>query len=234
MVAYWSNAEASRSGLGGRFFGLTALVAAWAVLLGASVLQDALGLDAETRVWLLDVDSERSFYTWFSQGLLALTGLMLVDTGAKTMGRSRWVGAQFLGLGAVFFLLSADEGLSLHEKLSGQLTGLGGLHFAWVIPAAILCLVGLAAALPFLRALGPRVRVLMLVSAGVFVFGSLAMEAIGGQVFLAGGEDVLARPYRLLVTIEEGAEGLGVILFLFALALHRQKADLTPGISLFR
>lgn len=137
-------------------------------------------------------------------------------------------------MGVLFFLLSADEALSFHEKLSGRLTGLGGLHFAWVIPAAAVCLAGLVAAIPFLRALSPRVRVLMLASAGVFLFGALGMEAIGGQVFLAMGEDVLARPYRALVNIEEGAEGLGVILFLFALTLHRHQAGLTPGISLFR
>ncbi|MBB1499409.1 hypothetical protein [Paracoccus sp. MC1862] len=238
MVTYWSgDPESTQTPRSARFGSQPALViilAAWAVFLGASVVQDVLGLDAEARTWLLDVGNERSFYTWFSQLLLALAGLLLVDTGTKTVGQSRWVGVQFIGLGALFFLLSADEALGFHEKVSARLTGLGGLHFAWVIPAAAVCVAGLAAAIPFLRALSPRVRALMLASAGVFLFGALGMEAIGGQVFLAMGEDVLARPYRALVNIEEGAEGLGVILFLFALTLHRQQAGLVPGISLFR
>ena len=72
------------------------------------------------------------------------------------------------------------------------------------------------------------------VAAGVFLFGALGVEAIGGEVLLAAGEDVLARPYRLLVNLEEGAEGLGVILFLFALTRHRMDTGMAPGITLFR
>lgn len=206
----------------------------WAVLLGGSFFQDAIALSADARVWLLDVDAERSFYTWFSQTILALTGLMLVDTGSKMFSRSRRIALQFLLLGAVFFLLSADEGLSFHEILSAKIGGMGGLHFAWVIPAAILCLVGLVVLVPFLRAIGPKVASMMLVAAGIFLSGALGMEAIGGEVLSANDRDILARPYRLLVNIEEGAEGLGVILFLFALIRYRGEAGLAPGISLFR
>lgn len=214
--------------------GLPVLVAAWGILLAASVFQDALGLDHEARVWFLDVDVERSFYTWFSQLLLAFTGLMLVDTGVKAAGQSRVTGVEFVLLGGIFFLLSADEALSFHEAASTRLSGVRGLHFAWVMPAAIICAAGLAAAVPFLRQLGPRVRLMMLVAAGVFLFGALGVEAIGGEVLLAAGEDVLARPYRLLVNLEEGAEGLGVILFLFALTRHRTDTGMAPGITLFR
>lgn len=205
-----------------------------AVLLAGSFFQDAIGLSAEARVWLLDVDTERSFYTWFSQINLALAGLMLVDTGSKTFSRNRGNAIQFFMLGALFFLLSADEGLSFHELLSARMGGMGGLYFAWVIPAAILCLAGLVLLAPFLRALGPRVAGMMLAAAGIFLSGALGMEAIGGEVLLANDGDILARPYRLLVNIEEGAEGLGVILFLSALIRHREEAGLAPVISLFR
>ena len=75
---------------------------------------------------------------------------------------------------------------------------------------------------------------MMLVAAGIFLSGALGMEAIGGEVLSANDGDILARPYRLLVNIEEGAEGLGVILFLFALIRYRGEAGLAPGISLFR
>lgn len=223
-----------RAGLLGMPFGLGVVCALWAVILSGSIFQDMIGLDAEARVWLLDVDSERSFYTWFSQMILALTGLLLADTGIKTLSRNRSTAFPHLMLGGIFFLLSADEGLSFHEILSARMGGAGGLHFAWVIPATIFCLVGLAALMPFLRSLGPRVMGMMLASAGVFLSGALGMEAIGGEVLVANNEDILARPYRLLVNIEEGAEGVGVILFLFALSRHREEADLTPGISLFR
>lgn len=214
--------------------GLGVILVLWAVLLGCSILQDAIGLDAEARVWLLDVDTERSFYTWFSQTNLALAGLLLVDTGVKALSRNRVAALHFLILGAVFFLLSADEGLSFHEILSARIGRAGGLHFAWVIPAALFCLVGLAALVPFLRSLGPRVMGMMLAAAGVFLFGALGMEAIGGEVLFANDGDILARPYRLTVNIEEGAEGLGVILFLFALTRYREETGLQPGISLFR
>ncbi|WP_139166655.1 hypothetical protein [Paracoccus chinensis] len=215
-------------------FGLGVVCAAWAVLLSSSIFQDAIGLDAEARVWLLDVDMERSFYTWFSQTILALTGLLLADTGIKSLSKSRGAALSFLVLGAVFFLLSADEGLSFHEVLSARMGDVGGLQFAWVIPAAIFCMAGLAVLMPFLRSLGPRVMGMMLAAAGVFMSGALGMEAIGGEVLFANNGEIFARPYRLLVNIEEGAEGLGVILFLFALVRHREEAGLAPGISLFR
>lgn len=215
-------------------FGLMAIFALWAVLLAGSSLQDAIGLSADARVWLLDVDSERSFYTWFSQLLLALTGVLLIDTGIKSATGNRAGSFCFLLLGAVFLLLSVDEGLSLHEKLSAWMDGPWWLHFAWVIPAAILCRAGLVLLLPFLRTLGPKVMGMMLVAAAVFLSGALGMEAIGGEVLFANNGDILARPYRLLVNIEEGAEGLGVILFLLALTRYREDARLEPGISLFR
>lgn len=214
--------------------GLVIVCTLWAVLLSGSVFQDMIGLNAEARVWLLDVDTERSFYTWFSQMILALTGLLLADTGIKSLSRNRHAAFPFLMLGGIFFLLSADEGLSFHEVLSARMGGAGGLHFAWVIPGAILCLTGLAALMPFLRSLGPKVMGMMLAAAAVFLSGALGMEAIGGEVLFANDGDILARPYRLLVNIEEGAEGLGVILFLFALVRHREEAGLPPGISLFR
>ncbi len=215
---------------------LHAIILVWGLLWGASTLQDLAGLDAETRVWLLDVDAERSFYTWFSQLLLGLVGLVLVDTGRKTWADDRVFGAQFIALGLVFILLSADEGLSFHEAFSATLAGrgVGGLAFAWVIPAAILCAIGLILAVPFLRRLTPPVRRMMLASGGLFLFGALVMEAFGGEVLAAHAGDILAHPYRMLVGIEEGAEGLGVILFLVALGRHRNEAGLSPDLALMR
>lgn len=236
FMVSWTHMLRERSAPLPSFTILHAIIVAWGLLWGASTVQDLIGLGSETRVWLLDVDVERSFYTWFSQLLLALVGLVLIDTGRKTWAGDRLFGAQFTGLGLIFILLSADEGLSFHEAFSAVLSrmGVGGLAFVWVIPAAIVCAIGLILAIPFLRRLNPTVRTMMLASGGLFLFGALVMEAFGGEVLAAYAGDVLARPYRMLVGIEEGAEGLGVILFLLALGRHRDEARLSPDLALVR
>ncbi len=207
----------------------------WAVLIGAAVVQHGLGLDGEDRIWLLDLDVERSVYTWFSQLLLAGAGLMLLDTGARVYRRERLIGAQWTLLGVVFFGLSADEALSVHELLSapvGSSLGTSGfLTFAWVLPVAALCLLGLVAFIPFLRALPGRARATMLLAAALFIGGAIGMELIGGKLYSDATGDVTAASYRLAAIIEEALEGLGVLVFIHSIGLYRAERRISPPVE---
>ena len=81
---------------------------------------------------LFDLDEEQSFGTWFSTGILAFAGMLLLLfahhlrlSGQDRPGYWRWLGYGFL-------LLSADEVAGLHESLNTA------IEISWTIPAAVL------------------------------------------------------------------------------------------------
>lgn len=208
------------------------LFLAWAVLIGFSVFQDLAGWGDDARIWLLHVDSEQSVYTWFSQLMLAGTAFLLWDTGRKAASTDRRIGRYWTALGGVFLLLSLDEALALHERLIDPLRAAlhtsGFLTFAWVIPAVLLCAVGFVAVIPFLRQLPGRVRNPMFLGGALFISGSLAMEMIGGKILSDHGMDPYSKAYGLSVGIEEGLEGLGVLVFLYSVLLYRRDQWIAP------
>lgn len=211
------------------------LLLVWSVLIGASLFQDLAGMTGDSRIWLLDVDVERGLYTWFSQLMLAGAGVLLLDTGHKVRRSDPVMAMEWKILGGLFLLLSIDEALSFHEMLSSRVRGVvdtgGLLTFAWVIPAAIICLIGFVGLLPFLRRLPALVRTLMILSAVLFLGGAIGMEMLGGKIMSDHGGDVTVLPYRLATTAEEGLEGLGVLLFIYSLLLYRRDLRVIPLLS---
>jgi hypothetical protein len=213
--------QVSRTGI------ISALVALWAMLMGASIVQDIMtGLGLLTdRIWMLDVEVETGIYTWFSTLLLAGAALVcgviaLEKHAAGDRLRFHWV-----LLALIFLALSADEACSMHEALSGRLTsGLGtsgALHFAWVIPAMLVCAAGLVLFIPLIMSFPPRLRTWLLVSAAAFLTGAIGMEMAAGAIG-AGSEEVLrSGAYRLLANLEEALEGGAVILFIAVILAYR-------------
>lgn len=202
----------------------------WTVLLGLSLAQDLIGLKGDDRVLLFSVSVERSFYTWFSQLLLAWAAVLLWDTGRRIVHEDRWMGRHWMFLGVVFFMLSADEVLQFHEMMhaiSSVIETSGFLTYAWVIPATIICILGFIALLPFLRHLPARVRRLMIRSAAIFVGGAVGVEAISGKIYADYG-DKDGLHYRLATSVEEGMEGLGVMVFISAILLYRCGRGIAP------
>lgn len=188
-------------------------------LFAASVCQDVYAFRTGTwsdinRIWLLDVDVEKSAFTWVSVSVLTLASAASYQTYQRTR-TAQWVRFVWLGLATVFLLLSFDEFASLHELLSSKLTGVmprGGIFFfAWAIPAGIIALTGLIAMYPFLRTIPLRQRVMLILSALIFVFGAVVLEAIGGMVAEENG--VFSSSYRALTNFEEMCEFLGVVLY---------------------
>lgn len=211
--------------------GEVALYGFWALLVSAGLLQNLL-LDADqSRIWLLDLDVERSVYTWFSQLLLAATAVLLANVGLSVVRADRFMGIGFLVLATLVGLMSLDEALSLHEKvgevLSGSVEAGGYGGFIWVLPAAGLVLVALIAFIPFLRRLDGGVRRMLLLAAALFFAGALGLELVGAQLFAGSGGDVTSAAYRFAVVIEEALEGLGVLVAISALLRLRRKLGVT-------
>lgn len=173
---------------------------------------------------VFDVNSERNVPTAWSVLLLLASSvtaalLALPGRGAAT-GSSGW-----LLVSATCAYLALDETFELHERLGGIGDSVAGdrLHFAWVVPGAVLaCVVGLVL-LQRLRAQPAEVRRRLVIAAGVYLAGALVLETLSGHVLRAYGGG--GKAYLVVTAAEEGLEMAGASLLLAALlhqALHRR------------
>lgn len=215
---------------------ISALVALWAVLIGASIVQDVatdLGLIAD-RVWMLDVEVESGVYTWFSTLLLAAAALVCGIVALEKQAAGDRLRFHWSLIALVFLALSADEACSMHEAISGRLTaGLdtsGALHFAWVIPAGLASAAGLVFFIPFIRAFPARLRSWLVVSAAAFLAGAIGMEMAAGAIGAESEAVLRSGTYRLLATLEEALEGGAVILFIDIILAYRATMSETIGL----
>ena len=194
--------------------------------LGAEVIRFAIPDHEESRGWrtvvrLLDLNDENSIATWF-QGLhLAFVGFLALVWGRGEPRRTRW---GWLVLGAIFFAMSLDELVSIHEQFTTPLRQLldidsGPFYYAWVILGLLLALTVALTMTPFLLRL-PRATALGLIAAGaVFVAGAVGMEMVGASIAATPG-GMTHLTYRLAMMTEETLEMIGILLAVRALLVH--------------
>lgn len=190
---------------------------------------DFRGLHSLERYFYYDL--EGNIPTWFSSILLFLCAerAWRVASAARAAG-NRWH-RHWRGLSVIFAYLSMDELVQLHEQVVVPLRealSLGGvLRFAWVIIAVPLVIVFAIIYLRFLMAQPLWTRVAFIVSGLVYVGAAAGMEMIGALVVTAFGFQSLL--YAAVSAVEEGAEMIGVVLFLGALtvALARMQGRTT-------
>lgn len=177
------------------------------------VLRYSTGLDGHLKpvahiMPLLDLDEEASFPTIFSYAmLLSCSGLTyLISRLDLEIHAPRWI-----GLSLLFVLLAFDEALMLHEKSMKLSIGLA---------MVILVATGIHKYPEFLRQM-PGKTLGLLVAAGLaYLSGALAVDAIADPIVERRGRQVMA--YRVLATLEEALEFLGIIL---AIAAIRSQLD---------
>lgn len=167
---------------------------------------------------LFDVNGEANVPTWFTSSLLlagALATVLLAVLVRRSGGRD---GRRWFALAGLLALLSLDEAAALHERLGGPgatlLAGTGGdrLHFAWVVPGAVLAVVVGAFFLGFLARLPRRVRAHLLGAGVTFLTGSIVLETASGAVLDAQGDRA---GYLLVTAAEEGLEMAAAVWFLY-------------------
>ncbi|KXF75668.1 hypothetical protein ATN84_16910 [Paramesorhizobium deserti] len=208
-----------------------------ALLLCASFIQDIVlysGTEADlsNKIWLLDVDSEESAFTWLSVIVAFCAAGLLFRAGSEaSMRNSRFIWHWYF-LAALFMLLSFDEFAGIHEKISAVLSlrmeNTGLLYFAWAAPAGVISVFGLAVFVPFIRSFSPRLAVLLVISAVVFLSGAVGFEMIGGSV--AELEGVGSFRYRILTNFEEGLEMAGMLIFIFVVLSHLEGNETSPRV----
>jgi hypothetical protein len=175
-------------------------------------------------VHLFYVDAEQNIPTAFSALLLLFSAVLLLVIAIikrRAVDRFRW-GWVMLCVG--FFVMTADESFSLHERLvepAREMTGqmkLGVLYFTWVIfGIAIVAVLGVFY-LKFLLHLPAGTRNEMIVAAVLYLGGALGAELVGGWHAEIYGVENLT--FSMLATAEEALEMAGLIIFIRALLTY--------------
>lgn len=122
-------------------------------------------------------------------------------------------------LSFIFLYLSIDEAAQLHEKLIHPMRNLlnatGFLYYTWVVPLGFLVVIFLLSYSKFLFHLPVSTRKLFVAATAIYIVGALGWELVGGYVASTPQDSPLY--YRIVTTIEESLEMLGIVVFIHAL-----------------
>lgn len=158
---------------------------------------------------------------WFVGAALAF------KIGARTKNSARERRGWFI-IAAVALFNSIDELAMFHERLTGPVRSFlgaeGFLFYAWVIPYAAIILVLCLILTKFLLSISRDTLLLLVISGVVFVLGAVGLEMVGANIVYNGSIDGLI--YKLVFTLEETLEMLGVSLFIYTLLREAQRAEL--------
>ena len=161
---------------------------------------------------LFDLNREGGVAAWWSSMLLMTLAVSIALVARSRRSKGWWAAAGIAGL------MSLDEAVSLHERLSplvGDLLEADTLRtFGWIVPGVFVG-VGLAVAAFRLTAdLGPPATRWFRAGVVSYLAGAIAFEVVGAVLFDRFGEDAI--PYRLSVIAEEGLEMLGAVIMVVA------------------
>ena len=168
---------------------------------------------------LLYVDAEASIATWYSVFLLLLCATLLAVVALiKSRTKSRFI-RHWQILAVIFTILSMDESVTIHERLSAPLrsalnTG-GVFHFAWLVVYIPLVALFVIIYLRFLAHLPKPTRQLFWLSGITYVTGAIGFEMISGSIAAASGREALL--FIISAHFEEGLEMLGLTFFVYGL-----------------
>ena len=196
---------------------ITLLVIASTVAVGALAFfrwpDGSLGYEMVKMFWL---DTEQNLPTLYQFLTLALAGALMFHI-AKQPGagapadRRRW-----RVLGCMFVFLALDEVLRIHETVGDTSSfNFGAVGLLIYVPVVVV--LGLWWLPLFLR-LDARSRMLLLLSAVLYVGGAAGVESLS-QLY-AGIAGKTTPLYVVLATLEETLEMAGIALLIYALLEH--------------
>ncbi len=167
------------------------------------------------------LEREASLPTWFSQIQLFVAAAITFYI-AKINNSKLWY---FLSI--IMLYLSIDEGSEIHELATEYLQNKlgiesGYLFFAWIIPAAIIIVILGLLYFKFWWNLPKKTRILIALSAIIFVSGGLIIEMISANYWVSH-EFQFDFTYRILNAFEEGFEMIAISLYIYAFLDYLKK-----------
>ena len=188
-------------------------------------IQHTYGSDSQLRyIWLFDLNREQNLPAWYSSTTLALAATLLSLIAARKKDQEATYANHWLVLSIIFFYLSIDEAISIHERgnrIFAPFQPTGFFLYSWVILGiGFVAVVGLSY-LRFLTALPPAHRWRFVSAGAIYVTGALAVEMLEARWASIHSPDNLT--YATLVWIEETLEMAGIGLFIYALLVYIEK-----------
>lgn len=169
-----------------------------------------------------DLGIEANVPTLYSAIALLVSATLLWVHGVESRTADDGEHRYWFGLAAVMAFLGVDEGIVIHEHLSGFferfMVAEGLLYYLWVVPYGVAFLLFGLAYLGFLRRLPRRTTGLFVLAGGVFVGGAVGVEMLSAQAGELLGTESLR--FSILYTIEEFLEMTGIVVFIYALLAH--------------
>ncbi len=169
-----------------------------------------------TLVNLFDADQKINFPTG-AKILLLLASTALLGTLGMTV-HDRWHRVRWVGMSAVFALLTLDETAYLHQRLSDWLHNIfatsGPLRFAWILVYLPLVAGLLVLYWPFWRKLPNPLRPQLLIAAIGFAGGSGGIEFVKSALY---DDERWKLSFGLVASVSDSLELLGLALLVTAL-----------------
>ena len=191
--------------------------------------EDAWDITRYRYVEMLDLDEEKGFGTWFATLILFFSARLLFLIASDSKARADGLHVWWKVLACGFMYLSLDEVAGFHEYVNAYNEDFfeGAEHedrwWTWYLKWVVL-VVGIAF-LPFLWKLRWRVALLMGIAGGIYLGGAMGIEVwsphddTGGFFYNFGW-----------ITIEEGMEMAGIVMFIYVLLDYLREQDKTQTV----
>jgi hypothetical protein len=169
---------------------------------------------------LFNMDWEGNIPTAFSaMGIVFSALIFFLLSKTEKNDHGQWY-VHYVCLGWMFAFLACDEILGFHEQISDIISR--DLHIAsslvlgTVLFAIVIVPLGVVFCWRWLLVLPPRVTLVMILSAAIYLLGAVGMEVVGiSYAKEVGGKNNLT--YQMFAIIEETLEMIGIAIFNYAL-----------------
>ena len=183
-----------------------------------------------------DLNGEGNVPALFAALLLVTATVLLALIASLTQQRGAPFARHWQALAVIFAYLAVDEAAQLHEKIGfnvAQLIDTRGVpaFYVWVLPFGVLVALFGVIYLPFVRALAPRLRLIVIGSGSMYVGAALGLEVVDAAYTRVFGFANLT--HALIYSLEEVAEMWGIIFFIYGLLcfLREERAQLEARFS---
>ena len=206
-----------------------------AILVGLGLVEQFLQRVPEAKVIatifsVFNLDAENAVPAWYSAMLMAGSAALILVVAAALRDIDPLNSHRWRVLAYIFFFLSIDEAISIHERMTVPLReafGFSGvLYYSWVVVAAPLLVGGVHYFFPLVKQLVPQVRRRVIAAGAMYLIGAVGLELAAGYILTNNlGNDIFA----IAFVAEESLEIFGLTLFVSALVL--QLALFTPRVT---
>jgi hypothetical protein len=182
-------------------------------------------------VRLLALDGEDNLPSWYSSVQLLFSSVALGIIGLSRKQEKNPYRWHWLTLSVLFLCLSIDEAASIHEMTApliehwlataGPLINLVSslLGTPWLLAAIPFTIIVFLLFVRFLWNLPRATMILFVIGGGSYVAGAVGVEDLAGHYLVNPGADETFT-YQIMVTVEEGLEMLGIVVFLYGLMTY--------------